>query len=104
MFKRYVKLIIIAVITVAFVMFAVVNREVITITLFPFPYSADMPKFLLVAASFGLGILTAGIALGARSARSRRLYKSEHKRVMALQNELEGFKAEQSSTLPATHP
>lgn len=100
MVRRYLKIVIIAAVTALFVVFAVANRELTTITLFPFPYSAEMPKFLLVSISFGLGILFAGLALGARSHRSRRLYKSEQKRAMALENELQGVKA-QSGSLPS---
>lgn len=103
MVRRYIRLIVFAVIAVLFVVFAVANREVITVTLYPLPYTANMPKFLLVALSFGLGILITGLTLGARNARSRRLYKSEHKRVMALQNELEGHRAQSGTSLPVTH-
>jgi uncharacterized integral membrane protein len=67
-----------------------------------------MPVFLIVMMSFVSGTLVAWLFLGSRAMRGHRLYNKEHKRVMALENELEGIKAEQSpytasSTVPIGH-
>ena len=86
------------IVAVAFSAFAVVNRSAVEVSLFPLPYSLEMPVFLLTIFSFALGVVIAGVLLGARAARSRRLYHGERKRVMALQNELEGVKAEKDAT------
>jgi len=95
---RKIKFFLLVVFGLAFVVFAVANRAAVEISLFPLPYSATMPLFLLVMACFALGIVFAWLLLGARSYKSRRLYNAEHKRVMALQNEIEGVKATHSTT------
>jgi uncharacterized integral membrane protein len=86
---------------VLFVAFAVSNRDPVVVGLFPLPYTAQMPKFLFALICFGLGIIVAGISLNLRMAKTRRKFAKEHKRSMALENELKGIKAEKDG-LPAT--
>ena len=84
-----------------FIVFAVANRQLVTLSFFPLPYAVEMPIFLFSMVCFTLGIMMAGLLFSARSIKSRRLYRSEHKRVMALENELAGVKAENESLPPA---
>ena len=92
---HYLKLFLAGIIAAAFITFAISNRAAVSLSLFPLPYSIELPLFLLAAASFALGILACGIALQARMFKHSRLYHAEKKRVMALENELEGLRSEQ---------
>lgn len=94
---RRIRLLLFILFGVIFVVFAVANRQSVELSLFPLPYSAQMPVFLLSMVCFMCGVVIAGIILSGRSAKSRRLFAAEHKRVLALQNELEGVKAERES-------
>lgn len=97
---RTLKLLLIAVFSVAFVAFAVVNREQVAVNLFPLPYSAQMPAFLFAIVCFTLGVVVAGLTMSLKLTKSRHQLKSEHRRVSALQNEIKGIHAKQN-TLPA---
>ncbi|MFW0776802.1 MAG: lipopolysaccharide assembly protein LapA domain-containing protein [Rickettsiales bacterium] len=78
--------------------FAAVNRQLVEISLFPFPYSAEAPLFLLVIFCFLAGTIIASVVFIARASRIRHLYNVERKKVMALENELEGTKAQPDAT------
>lgn len=87
-----------------FVLFAVVNRQFIEISFFPFPYSLEMPQFLFAILCFGLGAIAGSLGISLKLSHSKRLLKSEHRQVMALKNEIGAMHAEQHDTLPATLP
>jgi putative membrane protein len=91
---RYVKYSFFLIFTVAFVLFAVANRAPVELSFFPLPYMVAMPLFLFTMLCIASGVVLAGIALGLRTSKARGQYKAEHKRVMALENELEGMRAE----------
>lgn len=97
MLLSYLKKIIFVLFAAFFAAFAVANRQAITIVLFPLPYSATMPLFLFSMLCFALGAVVIGIIMSARSVKNRRLYNHEKKRTAALNNELEGIKAERES-------
>ncbi len=81
------------------------NRQFVHISLFPLPYSADMPQFIFAVICFALGVLVGGGFSGMKVSRISRLLKKEHKNVMALQNEIGGLKNESwqydKASLPA---
>jgi len=76
-----------------FVVFAVSNRTVVTVTLWPFPVEIDAPLYLVVLLSlafgFAVGLLIAWI--GGRF--SRRAARAHAKRAASLERELEGLRA-----------
>jgi len=86
--KRIFKAALITVITVLFLMFAVSNHATIRLSLFPLPYSAEMPEFLFAIFCFALGLMVGWMAISLKLSKSQRMLKSEHKRVMALENEV----------------
>jgi uncharacterized integral membrane protein len=90
---RYVRLIFLSLLSLVFVVFAVVNRGAVGIDFYPFPYSAEMPKFLLAILCFALGAVVAWMVMCIRMAKFRQQFSAEHKRVMALENELQGMQA-----------
>lgn len=102
MVRRTIKFSALAVFTVYFIAFSIANREVVSVSLFPMAYSADMPLFLLALLCFSLGALIAGFWVNLKFIKTKRILSGEHKRVMALQNELAGLKAERSPNLPTS--
>ena len=77
---RAIKLLLIAVFSVVFLDFAIVNRETVHLSLFPLPYAADLPQFLLILLCFALGALVGGFAVNMKLLKSSRQYRAEHNR------------------------
>jgi lipopolysaccharide assembly protein A len=98
---RYVKLALIILITLTFVAFSVANRAAVSISFFPLPYTADMPVFLMAILCFALGIIVAGLIMSLKVMKVNHRAAKEHKRVMALQNEIKSMQVEQQKPLPA---
>ena len=95
--KRVFKTLLVTVITIFFLVFSAVNRDVIRLSLFPLPYSAEIPEFLFAIFCFTLGLIVGWIVLSLKLSHSQHLLKSEHKRVMALQNEVSGLHTKKQS-------
>jgi len=91
---RYLKYSFLLLTSLFFVVFAVSNREPVSLSFFPLPYIVSLPLFLFAMLCVAVGVVIASVALGLRTAKARGLYKVEHRRVMALENELEGIRAE----------
>lgn len=103
---RKVKLLLVVCITLLLLNFAAVNRDFIDISLFPLGYTLEVPKFLLAIVCFGAGVIAGGLVMSLKLNRALRIAKKEHKLVRALQNEMDGFKQENSSlrtTLVSQH-
>lgn len=93
--SRILKALLITIIAVLFITFAVVNREAVKISLFPLPYEAQLPAFLLAILCFALGSIIGWMTLSLRLSKTKREAKTEHKRVVALQHEIDALHAEQ---------
>jgi uncharacterized integral membrane protein len=102
--KRVLKASLITVITIVFLVFAVVNRASVHLSLFPLPYSAEMPLFLFSIFCFTLGLIVGWVAVSLKLSRSQRLLKSEHKRVLALQNEVSVMHSARQVSSPTALP
>lgn len=89
--RRTLKAVAITVITVIFLVFAANNHDMMTVGLFPMPFTVTLPKFLYAIVCFGLGIVVGGFSISMKLTKTRRQYKSEHRRVMALQNEIKSM-------------
>ena len=81
--------------TALLILFAIVNREFIEISLFPMPYVLELPKFLIAIICFGAGLMVGGILMSRKTSRVRRNYKHEQKRTAALENEVKSLHHEQ---------
>lgn len=84
-----------------FAAFAVTNRQDIAVNLFPLPYSLDMPLFLLALLCMALGAAAGGLAMLYSALHHKRQLKDARQRIMALENEIGGMKAERQSIIPA---
>ena len=80
--------------------FAVANRAVVELALFPLPFVLSLPVFLLVWLSVVIGVLLAWLALAGSLFKTRRLASREHKQLMATKNELDSLRAEQQPLTP----
>lgn len=97
--KRMLRAIAVAVVTIFFLIFAVDNHDPVSIGLFPLPYTFEIPKFLFALVCFAMGVVVGGFTISLKLTKTRRLFKHEHKRVVALQNELKGVKEQQPRSL-----
>lgn len=81
--------------TALLLLFAMVNHEFITISLFPLSYEIELPKFLLAILCFGAGLMVGGIMMSAKMGSVIRSYKREHRRADALENEVKSLHSQQ---------
>lgn len=81
--------------TTLLVLFSIVNREFIDISLFPLPYEISLPKFLIAIFCFGSGLLVGGIVMSAKLGKAMHIYRKEHRRNAALENEVKSIHNEQ---------
>ena len=93
---RFLKTALITIITIAFLLFAIANREFIHLSLFPLPYAADMPEFLFAILCFALGVIIGGFMVSLKLSRAKRLIALERKRIAALESELSGLQQEKT--------
>jgi putative membrane protein len=98
---KIIKSLLLILLTAVFVTFAVANREFISLSLFPLPYTVEMPKFLLAIVCVALGAIIGWMVLGVRMSKNYFQMKSEHKRVVALQNEVSALHSEKHAHVPA---
>lgn len=77
--------------TLLLVLFAIVNREFITVSLFPLPYELELPKFLIAILCFGAGVLVGGMMMSLKLSRALRVSHRSHQRAIALENELKSL-------------
>lgn len=81
------------IVAVAFLCFAMINRETVTLDLSPFPFLVEMRLFLLVAALLVAGIFI-GWVVSSFECRRRYLIKKETQRKLAaLENEVIALRA-----------
>jgi lipopolysaccharide assembly protein A len=83
---------------ILFTVFAVNNRDIMTIDLFPFPFIAELPKFL-----YSIFFLLCGLLLGWYSCSKKiwhlsSVHRKDELKIAALENEIAGYAAEQTPT------
>lgn len=93
--KRVFKIFLVVAVTAICLSFSITNREMVAVGLFPLPYSAEMPLFLLALLCFAFGSIVAGILMSYRIHRVKSMFRAEQKHVAALKNELSGIHSEQ---------
>jgi uncharacterized integral membrane protein len=102
--RRIVKALAITVVTVMFLIFAANNHGMMDVGLFPLPYTLSIPKFLFATICFALGVVIGSFYVNLKLGKTQRKYKSEHRRVMALQNEISSMRARDSQLSPQKLP
>lgn len=71
------------------VLFALSNRGMVELTLWPFPYVLGVPAFLLTMLAFLVGFLGGGVVVWAAAADTRRRARQAERAVVVQQRELE---------------
>jgi uncharacterized integral membrane protein len=97
MFRKIVTAIIVVPLAVAFVAFAVANRQTVTVSFDPFAavspaYAATLPLFAILFAVLILGVLIGGVAAWIRQSMWRRAARRLDGEVRALHDEIEGIR------------
>ena len=75
------------------VLFAVSNRETVTVKLFPLPFALDIPLYLAVTVTLALGVLSGAGLAWLMGHRARRIARLEGKRAQRLEKELAEVRA-----------
>ena len=84
--------------------FAVDNREVAHVSLFPLPYMADVPLFLFAILVFFVGAVIGYACAGIKARRLAAQLKTEQKRTAGLQNQMDAQIAERVRYTPPPLP
>jgi uncharacterized integral membrane protein len=97
------------VIAISLILFAVSNRETVSIGFWPLPFLADLPLYLLCFLSLLIGALIGVAAAWIAGHRNRRELSARRRRIealerelMATQSQLEDHSAPAKTQLPAT--
>lgn len=101
MLRRFFKYSSLIVITIALVNFSVVNRAIITISLFPFPYESDVPVFLFAIMCVAAGVIFASIGCFSKIHGLKRTLSSERRKIAGLENQLQSMQKEMDQRLAA---
>ena len=90
-----IKWAIFTIITAASVVLAVANREEVTITLFPFPISIDLPLYQLIILILLVGILLGGLAMSSSVYKWRKIAKQSDKKTKELEREISDMRIDE---------
>lgn len=76
------------------VVFAVANRHLVRLDLWPFPFSVDLPVYLAVLGALVLGLLAGAFLVWGSSLSARRRAGSQRRRADNLERQLAASRAE----------
>jgi len=107
--RKFVTLVILVPLTVAIVLFAVANREIITVSFDPFDsvqpvYVVKMPLFLLIFALVALGVVIGGVAAWLRQHKWRVRARRAESETRELHAALDAQRTRSSASVPAEAP
>jgi uncharacterized integral membrane protein len=97
---RFLKLLPLLLLAAFFAAFAVENRAAVSLSLFPLPYNAELPVFLLAMLCFMFGAALAGFLATSKFYRSKMQFLAMKRKVEALENEIGGLRAERNILPP----
>jgi len=98
MLRKFVTIFILAPLAIVLVMFAMANREVVTVSFDPFnkadpAFVLPMPLFVLIFVLTILGVVIGGIAAWMRQGKWRRVARKRDSDIVALRREIEMLSA-----------
>ncbi|GAA0594376.1 LapA family protein [Caenispirillum bisanense] len=80
------------------IVFAVANRDPVTVELWPFPWTATLPLYLLSLGTLAVGMIVGGLLAwasgGRRRAQTRRERKGQERKIQTLERENATLKEE----------
>lgn len=85
---KFIKLIILTVVTVIAVTFSLSNRTQVALSFYPFSYELHLPLFLLLFLSFIIGITIGGSSSIIKTLKLRRAARSSKKQLAKVEKEL----------------
>jgi uncharacterized integral membrane protein len=85
---KFLRWVLIGLIALILIVFAVANRDTITLTLWPLPIALDAPIYLVVLLTLLVGFLVGELAAWMNGARWRREARRRAKRIEELEREL----------------
>jgi uncharacterized integral membrane protein len=105
--RRIVTALILIPLAIVLVVFAVANRQIVTVSFDPFDtarpaFAATMPLFVLIIVLLIIGVVIGGMAAWLRQSKWRRTARRLDRDVRDLRDEVDGLKRTEGSTnLPA---
>lgn len=97
---RIIKLFLLTAITILLVVFCAVNRTIVLIDLFPLPYSAEIPVFILSILSIAMGAFLGGIAANIKLIAMKCSLRKAQNNIVLLENRIKELQNEQGNKLP----
>lgn len=88
------------------IIFAVSNRNAVTVSLFPLPYELQIPLFLLALVAFAGGVIAAWLSVSLKLSRIKHLSHRAQKKIVALENQIKATRIETQAlaTVPEQKP
>jgi lipopolysaccharide assembly protein A len=99
---RLLKIFFLTLLAIALVVFCVVNRDPITVSLFPLAYVLELPLFLFALLFVALGVVVAGISLNLDILRTRWNVRKQQQKITALENELHAIRHQRAQESAST--
>jgi len=108
-FRKIVSALILVPLAVVIIVFAVANRQAVTVSFDPFSstspaYAATLPLFIIIFTVLIVGVLVGGIAAWIGQAKWRRLARKRDADVRGLHQELETIRRRFAPEAPAALP
>ena len=109
MIRKLVFWLVLVPLAIVILMFAVANREIVTVSFDPFSStrpaaSVSVPLFVLIFALVILGVIIGGIAAWLRQGKHRRAARVHHSNVVALRREIDGLNNKLAGHIDAPNP
>lgn len=106
MIRKLVFWLVLVPLAIVILMFAVANREIVTVSFDPFSStrpaaSVSVPLFVLIFALVILGVIIGGVAAWLRQAPHRRAARLRHSDVAALRREIDSLNVKLADTMQA---
>jgi uncharacterized integral membrane protein len=98
---RFIKIFFVAIISAIFIILCVSNREIVPLSLFPFPYEIKLPVFLLALMSMAVGVVATSIIFNFKFIKMNSMLKKSQKRLAVVEDENKILRSEQEYTRPA---
>src|SRR5690348_3542867 len=86
--------IVVAIVAAALALFAMSNREAVTLGLWPLPFELDLPLYLAVLAALLIGFIAGVVAAWIAGRHRRRENRRRYRRIAALERELAAKEAQ----------
>ena len=96
---KFIRRLIAVVVLILLVVFSYANPGAVTVSLYPLPFAAEIPLFLIVIGMLIVGVVVGGIVTWPDMLRHRRLARRRRQRIEALEAKLAAMQP-----LPPQHP